>query len=68
MTSKRSMWSDGLNGFGFIALKDGADGLVHHLAIHADDFKFLREGDRVSFDIEQDQKGLAVVNVTVIYP
>jgi CspA family cold shock protein len=39
---------------------------VHHSAINADGFKSLNEGDRVSFDIEQGQKGLAAANVTVI--
>jgi CspA family cold shock protein len=39
---------------------------VHHSAINATGFKSLNEGDRVSFDIEQGQKGLAAANVTVI--
>ena len=40
---------------------------VHHSAINASGFKSLNEGDRVSFDIEQGQKGPAAANVTVIY-
>jgi CspA family cold shock protein len=39
---------------------------VHHSAINADGFKSLNEGDRVSFDIEQGQKGPSAVNVNVI--
>jgi CspA family cold shock protein len=59
-------WFSDKKGFGFIEQEDGADVFVHHSAINADGFKSLNEGDQVSFDVEQGQKGPSAVNVNVI--
>ena len=53
-------------GFGFIEQEDGPDVFVHHSEIKAAGFKTLKEGERVSFDIEQGEKGPRAVNVTVV--
>jgi CspA family cold shock protein len=59
-------WFSDRKGYGFIEQEDGSDVFVHHSGINGDGFKTLREGDRVSFDIEQGKKGPAAVNVTVV--
>ena len=59
-------WFNDSKGFGFIEQEDGNDVFVHHTGINATGFKSLNEGDRVSFDIEDGQKGPAATNVTVL--
>ena len=59
-------WFNDSKGFGFIEQENGPDVFVHHTAINATGFRSLNEGDRVSFEIEQGQKGPRAVNVTVI--
>lgn len=57
-------WFDDAKGFGFIAPDDGSkDVFVHHSAIQGSGFKSLAEGQKVSFDVEQGQKGPAAANV-----
>jgi len=58
-------WFDDRKGYGFIEQEDGADVFVHHSGISGDRFKSLKEGDKVSFNIEEGKKGPAAVNVTV---
>jgi len=59
-------WFNDSKGFGFIEQENGEDLFVHHTSINATGFKSLQEGARVTFDIEQGQKGPAAANVTAI--
>ncbi|MDO6496879.1 transcription antiterminator/RNA stability regulator CspE [Photobacterium sanguinicancri] len=57
-------WFNDEKGFGFITQDNGgADVFVHFRAITGEGFKSLAEGQKVSFDIEQGQKGPQAANV-----
>jgi CspA family cold shock protein len=56
-------WFSEFKGFGFITRNDGTDVFVHHSAITGDGFKTLDEGQTVSFDVIDGDKGLKAQNV-----
>ena len=58
-------WFNETKGFGFLACDDGKEVFIHFSAISGDGFKTLNEGQRVEFDVEQDDKGPTAKNVTL---
>jgi cold shock protein len=66
MSNGTVKWFNDSKGFGFIQQEGGADVFVHHSAINGNGFKSLKEGDRVTFDIEQGKKGPAAANVNLV--
>lgn len=56
-------WFNSDKGFGFITGENGQDVFVHFSAIQADGFKSLDEGQAVTFDTEEGQRGLQAANI-----
>lgn len=59
-------WFNEAKGYGFIQQDNGPDVFVHYSAIRTDGFKTLAEGQRVQFDVVEDDKGLKAANVVKI--
>ncbi len=63
MASGKVKWFDNKKGFGFIAQDSGQDVFVHHSSIQGTGFKTLNEGEPVTFEIVQSEKGPKAQNV-----
>lgn len=59
-------WFNKEKGFGFITQENGEDLFAHFSAITGEGFKTLEEGQKVSFDIEETDRGLSAVNITAL--
>jgi CspA family cold shock protein len=59
-------WFNDSKGFGFITRDDGTDVFVHHTSIQGDGYKTLAEGQAVTFDIEEGEKGPKAINVVKV--
>jgi len=56
-------WFNEKKGYGFIEQEDGQDIFVHFSSITMSGFKTLAEGDEVSFDVEESDRGPVAKNV-----
>ena len=60
-------WFNGEKGYGFITQDDGGpDVFVHFSAIAGEGYRNLDEGQKVSFDVTQGQKGPQAANVHAV--
>jgi cold shock CspA family protein/tetratricopeptide (TPR) repeat protein len=59
-------WFNADKGYGFIAVDDGRDIFVHSTAIRTDGYRVLEEGQRVVFEITQDDRGTQAETVRVL--
>ena len=57
-------WFNADKGFCFLSRESGDDVFVHFSAIQGDGFKSLEEGQAVSFEVQQGDRGLQAANVT----
>lgn len=56
-------WFNDDKGYGFITRESGDDVFVHFSAIQGDGFKSLTEGQHVTFEVEEGERGLQAANV-----
>ncbi len=56
-------WFNAEKGFGFISGEDGKEYFAHFSQIQKDGFKSLEEGEEVTFEVTQGQKGPQASNI-----
>ncbi len=59
-------WFNAEKGYGFVTTEDGEDVFAHFTQIQKDGFRTLEEGQAVSFDIVDGQKGKQAENIVVL--
>jgi CspA family cold shock protein len=59
-------WFNADKGFGFITDENGKDVFAHYSQINATGFRALEEGQSVTFDVAQGQKGPQAENIVIV--
>ena len=67
MTKGTVKWFNDAKGFGFITAEDGADVFAHFSEIQSNGFKKLEEGEKVTFDMGEGQRGPQATNLNKAY-
>jgi CspA family cold shock protein len=66
LTEGTIKWFNSKKGFGFIEQESGDDVFIHFSAIEMSGFKTLAEGERVEFEVEENDKGLSAKKVVKV--
>ena len=59
-------WFNAEKGYGFIKDEEGKDIFVHFSSINSDGYKTLEEGQKVTYDLVESDRGPQANNVTVV--
>ena len=59
-------WFNSEKGYGFISTEEGYEVFVHYSSIGGEGFKSLEEGEAVSFDVVEGQKGPQAANIETL--
>ena len=65
MSTGKVKWFNADKGYGFITGEDGKDIFVHYSAIQCDGFRTLGEGQSVTYEVVEGDRGEQAANVTV---
>lgn len=59
-------WFNAEKGFGFISQENGPDVFAHFSEIQSDGFRSLDEGQKVTFEVTEGQRGLQATNIVKV--